>query len=389
MAVGRQLVTPGHPGRRSRQPLIWTSTSGGRSGRSPYPPEGDWEHQAVEDFCPYTQRMTEVGNTASGPVHLPRSRRVAMLNQKGGVGKTTSTVNLGHGLARAGYRVCLVDLDPQGHLSLHLAIETDQLEATAYQLLVDDDCSIEQVIVPARERLDCIPSTVDLAAAESELADHPDRNSILRHKFAPVSDRYDIILIDCPPGLGLLTLNAMCLVDEIIVPMQAHFLAMQGVGKLMETVWRVSSGVNPDLKLGGILLCMHETQSIHSRNVVSELEAFFEDARQSDSPWSGTRLLHPPIRRNIKLAEAPSFGQTIFDYDPDCRGAKDYQGVVESLLSGWCSNDKSPVVVQADSEADKPAQDQVEQVVSSGLQASVPASKDDESTTGGNSEGAG
>lgn len=333
--------------------------------------------------------MTEVGNTASGPVHLPRSRRVAMLNQKGGVGKTTSTVNLGHGLARAGYRVCLVDLDPQGHLSLHLAIETDQLEATAYQLLVDDDCSIEQVIVPARERLDCIPSTVDLAAAESELADHPDRNSILRHKFAPVSDRYDIILIDCPPGLGLLTLNAMCLVDEIIVPMQAHFLAMQGVGKLMETVWRVSSGVNPDLKLGGILLCMHETQSIHSRNVVSELEAFFEDARQSDSPWSGTRLLHPPIRRNIKLAEAPSFGQTIFDYDPDCRGAKDYQGVVESLLSGWCSNDKSPVVVQADSEADKPAQDQVEQVVSSGLQASVPASKDDESTTGGNSEGAG
>ena len=111
MAVGRRLVTPGHPGRRSRQPLIWTSTSGGRSGRSPYPPEGDWEHQAVEDFCPYTQRMTEVGNTASGPVHLPRSRRVAMLNQKGGVGKTTSTVNLGHGLARAGYRVCLVDLD--------------------------------------------------------------------------------------------------------------------------------------------------------------------------------------------------------------------------------------------------------------------------------------
>ncbi|MEM7229431.1 MAG: AAA family ATPase [Planctomycetota bacterium] len=279
--------------------------------------------------------MTEIDRArTAGP------RIIAMLNQKGGVGKTTSTVNLGAALARAGQHVCMLDLDPQGHLTLHLGVEADDIEHTVYDLLIDPDVPAEDALIRnARERLDVILADVDLAGAEPELANVPDRQSILRRKMAPIINRYDVILIDCPPSLGLLTLNALTLAHEVFVPMQAHFLALQGVGKLLETVGLVCQSVNTDLRVSGILLCMHEAQTTLAREVVSDIDAFFTAARDQDVPWNACHVIRPAIRRNIKLAEAPSFGNTIFDYAPWCPGALDYAKIADNLLERWTKED--------------------------------------------------
>ncbi len=262
-------------------------------------------------------------------------RTIAMLNQKGGVGKTTTTVNLGAAMADAGRRVCLIDLDPQAHLTLHLGIDTTERPANVYDLLTDPDLDVRSVLVKARENLDVVPAVVDLAAAETELAGDPDRNRILSRRFAQIQQDYEFVLIDCPPSLGLLTLNALTLAREVFVPMQAHFLAMQGVGKLLETVSMMSRSVNPSLRVTGIILCMHEAQLSHGREVVADLDAFFEQARQTKAPWSSCRVLRPAIRRNVKLAEAPSFGKTIFDYEPWCPGALDYRKLAERVIADW------------------------------------------------------
>ncbi|MCP3905753.1 MAG: ParA family protein [Planctomycetes bacterium] len=265
-----------------------------------------------------------------------RPRVIAMLNQKGGVGKTTSTVNLGAALAEEGRRVCLIDLDPQAHLTLHLGIEPDRVQRTVYDLLIDPDCVAEEAIVrEARPNLDALLAEVDLAGAETELATTAHRQQILARKFAPVAGAYDVVLVDCPPSLGLLTLNALALAGEIIVPMQAHFLALQGVGRLLETVGLVCASVNPDLRVSGIILCMHEGQTTLAREIVADLDEFFDAARATDVPWRDCRVLRPAIRRNIKLAEAPSFGRTIFDYAPWCPGALDYRKLARSLAAGW------------------------------------------------------
>ena len=276
-----------------------------------------------------------------GPVPLSRTRRIALLNQKGGVGKTTTTCNLGAALAEAGCRVLLLDLDPQGHLSLHLGVDGETSGATVYDLFTDPEATAADAMIKVRPNLALIPAVVDLAAADSELADIADRNEIIRRRLEPVLGDFDCLLIDCPPSLGLLTLNALAAVDEVMVPMQAHFLALQGVGKLLETVGLVSQGVNDQLKVSGIVLCNHETQSTHGREVVQELDAFFEGERGSGQPWQDARVLRPAIRRNIKLAEAPSFGQTIFDYAPWCPGAIDYRKLAERLLDTWRNEDGS------------------------------------------------
>ena len=266
-------------------------------------------------------------------------RIIAMLNQKGGVGKTTSTVNLGAALAHAGRRVCLIDLDPQAHLTLHLGIGADRITRTVYDLLIDPQCTADDALVrDARPNLDAIFAEVDLAAAEAELAQHPDRQRILARKFEPIASHYDFVLLDCPPSLGLLTLNALCVAHEVIVPMQAQFLALQGVGKLLETVGLVCRSVNPQLRVGGIVLCMHESQTMLAREVVADLDAFFEQSREQDVPWRDCRVLQPAIRRNIKLAEAPSFGQTIFDYAPWCPGAQDYAALASRLIEARTSS---------------------------------------------------
>ena len=198
---------------------------------------------------------------------------------------------------------------------------------------MEDDVSVQDALLFARENIDLVTSEVDLAAAESELASKTDRHDLLSRKLEPIADAYEYILIDCPPSLGLLTINALAASKELIVPMQTHFLALQGVSRLFETVQMLVGGLNPELQVSGIVLCMHEKNTKLAREVVDDLQEFFDSSRDSDVPWRNCIILDPPIRRNVKLAEAPSFGQTIFDYEPDCAGAKDYRQLAQSVVA--------------------------------------------------------
>lgn len=283
-----------------------------------------------EQDAPRAAETADATDTTDGRA---ARRAIALMNQKGGVGKTTTTVNLAAALAELGKRTLLIDLDPQAHATLHLGVDPDQLERSVYDLLFDPDVDPNEVVVETRENLHLLPAEVNLAAAEMELAAEQDRQRRITLAVRRLKTTYDYVLIDCPPSLGLLTLNALAFADEVFVPMQAHFLALQGVGKLLETVRLVSRAVNVDLRVGGVILCMHDEQSRHTREVVADLEAFFEQARGTDAPWANARVLRPAIRRNIKLAECPSFGQTIFEYARWCPGALDYRQMAEGLIS--------------------------------------------------------
>ncbi len=270
------------------------------------------------------------------PLH-PMSRMIALMNQKGGVGKTTTAVNLAAGLARLGRSTLLIDLDPQAHSTLHLGIEPDAVATTVYDLLLDATGEIDPAaaVVRTREHLGVIPAVTDLAAAETELANLPDRQQRLARALETLKREFEFVLIDCPPSLGLLTLNGLAAAREVIVPMQAQYLALQGLGKLLETVTLVGQGVNPRLRVSGVMLCMHEDTTKLSKEVVADIEEFFRSAREQDVPWRGARVYRPAVRRNVKLAECPSFGQTIFEYAPTCPGAVDYLALARSLTDEW------------------------------------------------------
>ena len=275
-------------------------------------------------------------NAQFGPQSDPSiTRSIALINQKGGVGKTTTAVNLAAGIARLGRRTLLIDMDPQAHASLHLGVEPGPDQATVYDLLLDPEADTERACVEIEPNFRLIPSTVDLAAAEAELAAGATRQGRLRQALDKLDAPPDFILIDCPPSLGLLTLNALAAVREVVIPMQAHFLALQGVGKLLETVGLVGQRVNPSLVVSSVILTNHEEQTTHAREVVADLDDFFLSQRDTAKPWRSARVRRPSIRRNIKLAECPSFGQTIFDYAPKCAGAQDYGVLAENFVREW------------------------------------------------------
>jgi chromosome partitioning protein len=262
-------------------------------------------------------------------------RVIALMNQKGGVGKTTTTVSLAAAIARLGRRVLLVDLDPQAHATLHLGVQPQPTAGSVYDLLLDPDADPARSIVTARPNLDLIPSETDLAAAEFELSNEPDKHNRLSAALARLPGEYEFVFMDCPPSLGLLTLNGLAAAREVMIPMQAHFLSLQGVGKLLETIRLVSGSVNPRLHVSGVIICMYDGQSTHTQEVLADTAAFFEEARTQDVPWRNARVYKPAVRRNIKLAESPSFGQTIFDYAPTAPGAADYQKLAEVLVGEW------------------------------------------------------
>ncbi len=276
-------------------------------------------------------------------------RSIAIINQKGGVGKTTTAVNLSAALAGAGQRVCLLDLDPQAHASLHLGLALADDDQSVYNVLTGDTL-LADVRQKVDEHLWVVPAHIDLAAAELELAGEVGREIILRDKLHKDSarpegdDEFDFLIIDCPPSLGVLTLNALTAVDEIFLPLQPHFLALHGLSKLLRTIEVVNKRLNPGLRLSGVVLCMYESGTRLAAEVSSDVCDFFARQQTGDSPWSHAQTFQTRIRRNIRLAEAPSFGQSIFQYAPHSHGATDYRRLACEVLG-------LPVSVEDEEEA--------------------------------------
>src|SRR5919109_603843 len=273
-------------------------------------------------------------------------RRIAVINQKGGVGKTTTAVNLAAALARGGQRVCVLDLDPQAHATTHFGIEPDGKSSSMYDVLVNSR-PLAEVRRQVNERLWITGSDINLAAAEVELAGVVGREVILRDLLEQDEGAFDFVLMDCAPSLGVLTLNALAAASEVFIPLQPHFLALHGLGKLFETTALVAKRINPALKVTGIILCMYEASTRLTQEVVQDLQDYLDKSRGSNAPWAKARIFGTRIRRNIKLAECPSFGQSIFAYARTCNGAEDYAALAREVLG------EAPTVLAARVEVDE------------------------------------
>lgn len=251
------------------------------------------------------------------------SRIYAIVNQKGGVGKTTTAINLATYLAEAGRRVLLVDIDPQASTTSGIGAGKNRETATIYEALVKQDVSLNDVVVnTSRPTLQLVPSTQDLAAAEIELVDLPEREFRLRTALESARRYHDYILIDCPPSLGLLTVNALVAADGVLIPLQCEYLALEGLSQLLNTVKRVRGKLNPNLYIGGVVLTMYDSRTKLAGEVVREVRSHFPK-----------EVFQTIITRNVRLSEAPSYGQSILDYDPTSPGAMAYRALAEEVMS--------------------------------------------------------
>jgi chromosome partitioning protein len=253
---------------------------------------------------------------------LTGCRVIAVANQKGGVGKSTTAVNLGASLAEAGRTVLVVDLDPQGNASTGLGVDRDRREVTTYEVLLGS-AGVAQAARPTEvDGLTVVPASIDLAGAEVELVGHLAREGRLAAALEPVRPCHDFVLIDCPPSLGLLTVNALTAADEVLVPIQCEYYALEGLGQLLQNLRLVQEHVNPRLRLSGIVLTMFDPRTRLAEQVVAEVRGHF-----------GSRVYEVIIPRSVRLAEAPGFGRPIVRYDPSSRGAEAYRRLAEEVLA--------------------------------------------------------
>lgn len=259
--------------------------------------------------------------------------KISIVNQKGGVGKTTTAVNLGAALALKNRKVLLIDIDPQGNLTTHLGlgakpnegeevVETGAVpEFTVYDVLKGQK-RIKEVIINRSNNLDVVPSSLLLSAADLELGGVIGREVILKRALAEVENDYDVFIVDCPPALGLLSLNALAAVERVIIPVQSEYLALHGVRQLLDTIEQVRSVYNPTLSVGGVLICLHDNRKRLARAVYDTIKTYF-----------GELVFDTVIRENVSLAEAPASGQSIFEYSARSSGAEDYTALAEEVLN--------------------------------------------------------
>jgi chromosome partitioning protein len=257
------------------------------------------------------------------PPVLTLPRVIAVANQKGGVGKTTTAVNLGAALAERGFRVLVVDLDPQGNATTGLGVSPRDVEASIYDVIMNDVPALDVVEPTSLKNLFVIPATLDLAGAEIELVPAFSREQKLRRALDAVRSEYDIVLIDCPPSLGLLTVNGLAAADDVIVPIQCEYYALEGLGQLLRNVALVRTNLNPTLEVRGIVLTMHDTRTRLADQVETEVRDHF-----------GATVYDTVVPRTVRLAEAPSFGQPIIVFDPTSRGAKAYRKLAKEVSRG-------------------------------------------------------
>lgn len=292
---------------RSQEPEKGSADDGTTSGSEKVGPTGR----------PLRTVPTPQPKTKHGPAVV-----LSMCNQKGGVGKTTSSINLGASLAETGRRVLLVDLDPQGALSAGLGIQSYDLDTTVYNLLVDNSVSVDEVIVRTRtENLDVIPANIDLSAAEIQLVSEVGREQALYRAIYPVMDRYDYILVDCQPSLGLLTVNALACSDGVIIPMECEFFSMRGLALLTDTMDKVRSRLNPRLSLTGILVTLYDGRTLHARDVMARLmEAF------------GDTVFETVITRTVRFPETSVAGEPITTWASSSPGAQQYRQLAAEVV---------------------------------------------------------
>ena len=279
--------------------------------------------------------------SASSPVSASPRGTFAFANQKGGVGKTTTAVNLGACLAEEGLRVLLVDLDPQGNATTGLGVDRRAVKVGTYEVLGGVDPA-EGIAATGVDRLSILPSTIDLAGAEIELVAAFARESKLRGCLAPIRDAYDVILIDSPPSLGLLTINALVAADAVMVPVQCEYYALEGLGQLLRTIELVRDGLNPSLEIAGVVLTMFDARTRLAEQVVSEVRKHFGDA-----------VFKAVIPRSVRLSEAPSYGRPITRYDPSTRGAVAYRDLAREFIARWSAK-TAPAEAPADAPVEIP-----------------------------------
>jgi chromosome partitioning protein len=310
--------------------------------RPPAPPERPGSDQPlqfrtrVEELAPVDETLAEPGEVVLGPTGRPmidlpeprpvvthgNARIISMCNQKGGVGKTTTTINLGAALAEYGRKVLLVDFDPQGSLSVGLGLSPHQIDLTVYNLLMQRDVTLEDVIVPSGvPGMDLLPSNIDLSAAEVQLVHEVGREQTLSRVLAPAIEQYDVILIDCQPSLGLLTVNALTASDGVLIPLECEYFALRGVALLKTTIDKVQERLNPKLKVEGVLGTMYDGRTLHGREVMQRLV----------EAWGDT-VFHTVIRRTIKFSDSTVAGEPITSYASTSGGAEAYRQLAKEVL---------------------------------------------------------